>query len=118
MLKAGEVFEIAMLAHGSLPWVRNAARCRAGLIAYTSSFRKPRSGRPESIPPVPVFKTGLGHCKNMTTGVMDSGPTPRGVSRNDEERPHFTLITTIASTATMNSICSNCFAVAGLVSQR
>jgi hypothetical protein len=30
MLKAGKVFQIAMLAHGNLLWVRDAACCRPG----------------------------------------------------------------------------------------
>jgi hypothetical protein len=42
MLKAGEVFEIAMLAHGTPPLVQNAAHRRAVVLAQVSSFRKPR----------------------------------------------------------------------------
>jgi hypothetical protein len=59
-----------------------AVVCKPSPGILPSSFRGARSASPESIIPVLVFgeTTSL---PNMTAVVMDSGPAPRGASRND-----------------------------------
>jgi hypothetical protein len=49
--------------------------------------------------------------------AMDPGAR-KSALRNDEERRHLTVITAIASSASMNSKCNNCFAVPGFPGQR
>ena len=60
-----------------------AVVCKPSPGILPSSFRGARSASPESIIPVLVFSETTS-LPNMTAGVINSGPAPRGASRNDE----------------------------------